>query len=232
MSPGPEPPGKSPGECRRPREPGIGASPESQGDPRVSAILVELTRVIPPYGLTLHELLARLGERALWLTCIVAVLPFLLPVSLPGSSLPFGVLVALNGVAILTHRSPWLPPALMRRRLPAIPLGRVLAKGARLFNRLERVLRPRLFVLTHGAIMPRLNGILLVLSGLLLTAPLPLPFSNTLPAYAVLLLAAGSLERDGAFVLAGYVMVLLTLAYFGIVAVLGGVGVQALWICL
>jgi hypothetical protein len=50
-----------------------------------------------------------------------------------------------------------------------------------------------------------------------------------LPAYGALLLAAGSLERDGACVLAGYVMVLLTLLYFGAVAVLGEVGVRALW---
>jgi hypothetical protein len=66
-------------------------------------------------------------------------------------------------------------------------------------------------------------------SGLLLTAPLPLPFSNTLPAYGVLLLAMGSLERDGYAVLAGYVMVLLTLGYFATVGVLGGLGATALW---
>jgi hypothetical protein len=60
-------------------------------------------------------------------------------------------------------------------------------------------------------------------------APLPLPFSNTLPAYGALLLAAGSLEQDGACIVLGYVMVLLTLVYFGTVAVLGEVGVRALW---
>ena len=60
-------------------------------------------------------------------------------------------------------------------------------------------------------------------------APLPLPFSNTLPAYGALRLAAGSLERDGACVLGGYVMVLLTLVYFGVVAVLGELGVRVLW---
>jgi hypothetical protein len=196
---------------------------------RVSIILAWLARAIPPQGLTLQELLAKLGERGLWLACIVAVLPFLLPISLPGSSIPFGGLVVLNGVALLTHRSPWLPLTLMRRRLPAGPLGRMLIKGARLFHKLERILRPRLFLLTHGATMARVNGGLLVLSGVLLAASLPLPFSNTLPAYGILFLAAGSLERDGAFVLAGYAMTLLTLAYFGMVAVLGRVGMQALW---
>jgi hypothetical protein len=39
----------------------------------------------------------------------------------------------------------------------------------------------------------------------------------------------GSLERDGYAVLAGYVMVLLTLGYFATVGVLGGIGATALW---
>jgi hypothetical protein len=74
----------------------------------------------------------------------------------------------------------------------------------------------------------RLNGILLGLSGFLLTAPLPLPLSNTLPAYGALFLAAGSLERDGYLIIAGYVMVFLTIVYFSVVALLGRIGAQAL----
>jgi hypothetical protein len=70
--------------------------------------------------------------------------------------------------------------------------------------------------------MSRVNEILPVLREILLMAALPLPFSNTLPAYGALLLAWGSLEHDGYVVVAGYVMVLLTLGYFGVVAV-GGV---------
>ena len=87
---------------------------------------------------------------------------------------------------------------------------------------------PRLWPLTHGPTIGRLNGILLALSGILLMSPLPLPLSNTLPAYGALFLAAGSLEHDGALVLAGYVMVLLTLGYFSLVAVVGGVGLRTL----
>ena len=118
---------------------------------------------------------------------------------------------------------------LSARRLTQAQLGTLLTKGAQLFRRLERFIHPRMFPLTQGTAIRRVNELLLVLSGLLLTAPLPLPFSNTMPAHGALLLAAGSLERDGACVLAGYVMVLLTLIYFSVVAVLGEVGVRALW---
>jgi hypothetical protein len=55
-------------------------------------------------------------------------------------------------------------------------------------------------------------------------APLPLPLSNTLPVYGVLLLAMGNLERDGYAVLAGYAMVFLSVVYFSGLAILGGLG--------
>jgi hypothetical protein len=56
----------------------------------------------------------------------------------------------------------------------------------------------------------------------------PLPLSNTLPAYGVLFLALGSVERDGYVVLVGYLMVLLTVGYFSAVGIMGGLGASAL----
>jgi hypothetical protein len=187
-----------------------------------------LANACPAAGITLRDLLAQLGERGLLMFCMVMTVPFLVPLSIPGSSIPFGILIALNGAGLIAHRTPWLPGRLMHRHLPRTQIVTLSAKGMQLFGRLERIIHPRLLPLTHGATMGRVNGLLLVLSGVLLTAPLPLPFSNALPAYAALLLAAGTLERDGYFVVAGYVMVLLTIIYFGLVAVLGGMGIQTL----
>jgi hypothetical protein len=198
-------------------------------DKPVSAVLSEIICMMPAEGLTLQTLLEWLGERGLLIFCMVLTIPFLLPVSIPGTSTPFGLLIALNALGLAMHKPPWLPNRLMNRHIATHQLVPLLAKGVQLFARLERLIRPRLLPLTHGATIGRLNVMLLGFSGLLLTAPLPLPFSNTLPAYGVLLLAMGSLERDGYAVLAGYVMVLLTLGYFATVGVLGGIGATALW---
>jgi hypothetical protein len=194
----------------------------------VSAVLSEIIRMLPAEGLTLQTLLEWLGERGLLIFCMILTMPFLLPVSIPGTSTPFGLLIALNAIGLALHKSPWLPARLMNRQIAMHQLVPMLAKGVRLFARLEKLIRPRLLPLTHRATIGRFNVILLGFSGLLLTAPLPLPFSNTLPAYGVLFLAMGSLERDGYAVLAGYVMVLLTVGYFAIVGVLGGIGANAL----
>jgi hypothetical protein len=70
-------------------------------------------------------------------------------------------------------------------------------------------------------VVNRINGLVLMGAGLLLMAPLGLiPFSNTLPGIAILLLAAGISQRDGLVVLAGHVMVVLTIVYFAGLALL------------
>lgn len=201
-------------------------------DQRVSTVLFEVLRTMPAGGLTLRGILERLGERGQLMLCMVLTMPFLLPVSIPGSSIPFGVLIALIAVGLVTHRAPWLPDRLMNRRLARGHVVPMLEKGARLFAQLEKLIHPRLLPLTHGPTVGRFNGILIGLTGLLMMAPLPLPLSNTLPAYGVLFLALGSVERDGHVVLVGYVMVLLTVGYFSAIGIVGGMGASALWFSL
>src|SRR5919109_4003593 len=67
-------------------------------DQRVSAVLSEVICTMPAGGLTLQALLERLGDRGLLIFCMVLTIPFLLPVSIPGSSIPFGVVIALIAV--------------------------------------------------------------------------------------------------------------------------------------
>ena len=56
---------------------------------------------------------------------------------------------------------------------------------------------------------------------MLLLLPLPIPFSNVIPAWAILLVAGGLLERDGAFILAGHIFTVLAIAFFGVVGFFG-----------
>ena len=42
---------------------------------------------------------------------------------------------------------------------------------------------------------------------------------NTLPAIAILLLSLGILERDGVFIVGGYLMNVATIVYFGALAI-------------
>jgi hypothetical protein len=67
----------------------------------------------------------------------------------------------------------------------------------------------------------RLAGALIALSGLYLVLPLPVPFSNGLPAWTVLLLSASALARDGLCYIAGCVMFAVTTTFFVLLAIVG-----------
>ena len=61
-----------------------------------------------------------------------------------------------------------------------------------------------------------MNGATIILAVLLLMAPIPLvPFVNSLPALAIVLLCFGMAERDGVVILIGYLMTIVSAAYVG-----------------
>lgn len=166
--------------------------------------------------ITLRQLMERVGEQGLLLFCGLLALPFLIPVSIPGISTAFGIVIILIGVGVTLNRVPWLPRRLMERPLTRERLLAALEKGASAFARMERWIKPRLPALTESAAINRLNGLALIASGVLLLVPFGfIPLSNTIPAVAVLCLVLGMAQRDGVFILAGYAALILTVIYFG-----------------
>jgi hypothetical protein len=181
----------------------------------LNAVAVQLTGET----VTLREVLALLGEEGLLVFCAFLTLPFLIPVSIPGVSTVFGLVIILLGVGIAFNRLPWLPTRLMERPLSVVNLKPVLERGAKFVSRFDRLTHPRLRHLTSTVMLNRAHGLALIFSGVLLLFPLGLiPFSNTLPALAILFFALGLLQRDGYFIIAGYGMMILTIIYFGILA--------------
>ncbi|WP_242217681.1 exopolysaccharide biosynthesis protein [Shinella zoogloeoides] len=190
-------------------------------DRKTSELLEDIIHSIKGEHITLRDLLAMMGESGLLLLCAFLSLPFLFPVSIPGVSTVFGAGIVLISAAITLNRLPWLPAKVADRRLESGKLRPVLERGVTFLRKIDRFFKPRMGALTTGAVMNRVNGLVLMGAGLLLMAPLGLiPFSNTLPGVAILLLAAGISQRDGLVVLGGYVMVVLTIVYFAALAYL------------
>jgi hypothetical protein len=164
---------------------------------------------------TLREVLCLIGREGMLIFCVFLTLPFMVPVSIPGVSTVFGLVILFIGAGIMTNRPPRLPDRLMQKAFPADKLRLALEKGAVWVQRLGRISRPSIPVLTHGVGMLRLNGLLLIAGALLLMAPFGLiPFSNTLPGLAILFLAVGMLQRDGRSIILGYITVVSTVLYF------------------
>jgi hypothetical protein len=196
---------------------------------RLSEELDLILREFEVEVVTLREVIAVLHGRGYVLLVMLLALPFCTPVPLPGLSTPLGLVIALIGVRLALGEKPWLPARLLDTPLPPATFRRVFALTRKLVLGFEKLLRPRLLWVTGTAWREQLHAIPIVINALLLLLPLPVPFSNVIPAWAVLLLAAGLLERDGAFILAGYVSTVLAVAFFAVIGLLGVEAVDVIW---
>jgi hypothetical protein len=166
---------------------------------------------------TLQDVLTLLGEQGMLVFCAFLTLPFLLPISIPGVSTVFGAVIILLGIGIAFNRLPWLPQRLIERPIQVSSLKPILERGAVFVSRFDRLTHTRLTGLTSTTALKRLHGLALAFGGVLLLFPFGIiPLTNTLPGFAVLLLSIGILQRDGYFLIAGYVLLLLTVVYFGL----------------
>lgn len=186
--------------------------------------LKTIIKNLPPDEVTLAEIRDLLEEDGLLLLTILLTIIFLIPISMPGTSTVFGVAIMLIGVSRLLNRTLWLPTRFLNRRLPSDRLSECLRRGLRWFHRLERISRShRLKCLTCDGLVGSINNCAIILGSGLLMAPFGfVPFSNTLPALAILFFALGLLQRDGLFILAGHVANFVTIAYFMLLMVGGG----------
>lgn len=195
----------------------------------LSVELAGLRETLAERPVTLREIVGVLAGRAYELLMILFVLPFLLPVSVPGMSTPLGLVVALVAGQLAFGRLPWLPRRLLDRQLPAGFLARVLGVTQGVVQALERVLRPRWLAVTGARWLNGLHLFAITAAALLLALPLPVPLTNTLPGWTILLLACGLMERDGRFVVAGHVMMLATSVLFFLLGATVHQSLSAIW---
>jgi hypothetical protein len=200
------PPGGAPG--------GTGGRPR-----RLSEELSELQGRFAERSVTLREVIAVLQGRAYLLLVIVLALPFSAPVSLPGLSTPLGTVIALISLRLALGQRPWLPEKLQDMRLPPGFFVQVFKVTTRLLRFLEMFLRPRATAFVEVRFLRNLHAVVMLVAACVLLLPLPLPLTNTFPAWVIILIAAGLLERDGVFVAAGYGMFAAGVAFF---VLLGG----------
>lgn len=181
---------------------------------KLSEELAELRLSAGERAITLREVIYTLGGRAYMLLVLLLALPFITPIPLPGLSTPFGLAIALIALRLSLGQRPWLSMKLQRKELPAGFISKLFGVAERVLRFLEKFLRPRLTFLTDTPLLVQMHAVLMLLAALALLLPLPIPFTNSFPAWTILLLAAGLLERDGAFILAAYLVFAAGVVYF------------------
>lgn len=186
---------------------------------------------LPPDRVSFSVLLDLVaGREGMLAVCIFLVLPFMVPVSIPGMSTVSGIIILLLGLGAALGRRVPVPGRLLRRTLPSARLQAALRRALVWVSRVERLSRPRLPGLSGSRAAELVNGLGVMFGAVLLIFPFGfVPLTNSLPGLAVLFLAVGMLQRDGLCALIGHAFNLLTSAYFTFLLLGGTVVVQKFW---
>lgn len=193
--------------------------------------LEDIINNLPEDKLMLSEIVDRFGAQGLLLMSALLTIVFLIPVSIPGVSTVFGAAILLVGISRLFNRPLWLPAKVRERPLPTERLRPALLGGLTWVRRLEKISRAqRLAALADGRVVDVINNLTFILAALLLMAPFGfIPFSNTLPAVALLFYAIGLLQRDGVAILLGHLANIATLFYFALLVGGGGLAIKEIF---
>ncbi|HEV7866741.1 MAG TPA: exopolysaccharide biosynthesis protein [Chthoniobacteraceae bacterium] len=181
--------------------------------PVVRSLSTDLRALLRDAGgraVTIEEIESLLQGRGFAMFILLLSAPFLVPA--PGLSTPFGIAIAVLGLRIALGQKPSLPPFILRRKIKYSVLEGVITRLARIVEKLERHIKPRMHYLERP-LMINLIGVGIVSSAFILALPVPIPFSNGLPAVSIMLLAAGMMERDGLLVIWGHIFGLLSWIY-------------------
>lgn len=166
--------------------------------------------------LSVGQLAERVGDRGFGLLLLVLSLPSALPVPAAGYSVPFGLLLMVLALQMLIGKQrPVFPKRLERVTLSRGMAERLLNGAAWIFKRLEWIIRPRMRWVGQRTGLT-LMGILVMIMAILMMIPIPL--TNTFPAFVIFLIGIGLTEEDGLFAVgACLVGALAVLLYGGLV---------------
>ena len=191
-----------------------------------SNIISGIPKKITRDEVTLKDFLELMDKSGGLIACMVLAVPFLIPVSIPGTGVVAGLVIFVISTSLMFNKRYLIPNRLMNYKMSKKNLIRVLDATFRLLTHLEKYIKPRLLIMTRKSIMRKINSFLMIFSAILFMTPLPIPLTDTLPALCVFFLAAGALECDGYLILAGYAAIIITTIYFGSVILLGYAGLS------
>ena len=174
---------------------------------------------------TFRDILTVLRHRAFGFTLLIFALPCCLPMP-PGIPTVCGValvVIALNLIA--ARQRLWLPGAIADKSVARADLQRLVDRAVPHLERLERICRPRLTIVTEPVGKILIGLVILVLGFIMI---LPIPFlGNIPPGFAATFIAIGMTERDGLIVLIGLVVSAVAIAvasvatWAGVLAIIG-----------
>lgn len=146
--------------------------------------------------ISLLELQQMAGERGFGFFLALLALPSGVPVPAAGYSIPFGILLLFLALQmVLGLRQPWLPDRVQRWSVPTSFAKAVLEKGSWVLKRVEVFARPRWSWICRSHVGHRVLALAIALMAI--SMMIPIPGTNTLPAFSIFVIGVGLLDEDG-----------------------------------
>lgn len=182
-------------------------------DKSASEILLDIAQNEKMHGfLTLKTVINLLGKRTFGLALLFFSLPSALPFSaIPGISFIFSLPIALFSLQLMFGRKNfWLPGFIANKKINHQTVVKTINKALPFLKKIERMVHPRLSFMSLP-IMDRITGLIIFCMSLLLM--LPIPLSNSIIGSIFIILSLGLIDKDGVFILIGYVTSILYFSF-------------------
>ncbi|WP_408097793.1 exopolysaccharide biosynthesis protein [Peredibacter sp. HCB2-198] len=153
--------------------------------------------------ITLGKIVEHVEGEALLILCLVAILPFMQPIPIPGLSSVLGLIVLLQGIGLTFWSRPLLTKKLKEVNITHEKFE-MIYKAAVKFSNFTSKISAYKHPITNTRISHIICGLSITLSAAFLSLPLPIPFSNLIPALSIFMICVGLLEEDIILILIGH----------------------------
>ncbi|WP_461436535.1 exopolysaccharide biosynthesis protein, partial [Methanosphaera sp.] len=133
---------------------------------------------------------------------------------------PFGILIILLEIAYLNNKSLYIPDFIGKYEISKENVLKLFDIIKKALGYVEKISKPR-GKLSSKKYVLKINAVVNIILAFLLFLPLPIPFTDFVPATSMLLLALSTLEHDSYLMILGYVAAILTVIYFSSVGYVG-----------
>lgn len=194
---------------------------------RLSEDLYQILRDTEGSQISLGALSKSLHSKGPAALLILLSIPFCQPISLAGFSTPFGLGLASLGLLMTFKQALLIPQFLKRKKLSLKTLRKITQTIHTIEKKIHWLTKTRFKAITlPTSPLYSLHGVIVIIMGLLLALPLPIPLSNFFAALPIFLLGLALLQKDGLLTLFAYFFTLIGFAYFFALIYLGKLSLE------
>jgi hypothetical protein len=178
-----------------------------------SKLILHLDEVRQFPTITLGGIITEIKNDALIVVCLISILPFLQPIPLPGLSTLLGFIILLQGLGLMFLSRPLLTEKMRGISISAEKF-KLIYNAALNFTHFAS----KISIYQHPWVNSRLGrffaGLSITVAATFLSLPLPIPFSNFIPALSIAFVCLGLLEEDLILLIIG-ISILIAIIWMG-----------------